>query len=77
MDSDRVRKILTDQAIGEFRKTEQARFLLARREAALAGLLTGGIDLARYYLETETIRTEFDAKRDEWQDRRRREATRR
>jgi hypothetical protein len=77
MDGDQVREILTDEAIGLYRVIERTRFLLDRREAALAVLLTRRIDLARYYLETETIRAEFDAKRDKWQAEQEREAARR
>ena len=78
MNGDRLRRIFTDAAIGLFRGTERTRFLLERKEAALAGLLDPRrIDLARYYLETETIRAEFDAKRDQWTEQQEREARRR
>ena len=63
MDLTTYQRIVTDEAIEAFRKTEQKRFQMDQAEYALEKLLKGRIDLERYVQVTEEIRQEFEGKR--------------
>ena len=65
MDNNMLHVIHTDLAIEAFRKAEQKRYQLDLTEYALVrAMLTGNLDMTRYYEETEKIRNKFERDRE-------------
>ena len=63
MDLGTYQRMVTDNAIEAFRKTEQKRIQLDQAEYVLEKCLKGHIDLERYVQVTEEIRQQFEGKR--------------